>query len=331
MKFLESLSTFAGKYFAVWVVAIAVIAFLIPEPFLGFGSYITILLGIVMFGMGLTLKPVDFKIVLMRPVPVIIGVAAQFLIMPLVAFAIAYLLKLPPELAAGLVLLGCVPGGTASNVMVYLAKGNLALSVAMTSLSTLLAPVMTPLLLLLLAGQWLPVDPVSMFLSIVQVIIIPIALGLIVQKVLPKVVEKSVTVVPLISVLAILIIVSAVTAANAANVVSAGFIVFLAVFLHNGFGLLLGYLTAKAMGLNENDRRAISLEVGMQNSGLGVALATAHFSPLAALPSVWGAIWHNISGPILATIWSKKPADAEQMDALPAAEKVPARAKLEKY
>jgi BASS family bile acid:Na+ symporter len=147
-----------------------------------------------------------------------------------------------------------------------------------------------------------------MFKSIIQVIIIPIALGFLVQRFFPAVVKKSITVVPLISVAAILIIVSAVTAANAQNVISSGFIVFLAVFLHNGFGLLLGYLTAMAMGLSENDRRAISIEVGMQNSGLGVALATAHFSPLAALPSVWGAIWHNISGPILATIWSKKPA-----------------------
>ena len=307
MKTLEALSTIAGKYFAFWVIIIAIIAFIAPTPFLGLGGYITILLGIVMFGMGLTLKPVDFKIVLTKPLPVIVGVAAQFIIMPLVAFALAHLLKLPPELAAGLVLLGCVPGGTASNVMVYLAKGNLALSVAMTSLSTLLAPVVTPLLLLLLAGQWLPVDPVSMFMSIVQVIIIPIILGFAVQKLSPNAVEKSVSVVPLISVLAILIIVSAVTAANADNVASSGFIVFIAVFLHNGFGLLLGYLTAVMLGLNENDRRAISIEVGMQNSGLGVALATAHFSPLAALPSVWGAIWHNISGPILATIWSKKP------------------------
>ncbi|MGO1059283.1 bile acid:sodium symporter family protein [Planococcus sp. FY231025] len=312
MKMLESLSSFAGKYFAVWVILIALLAFFIPEAFLGFGSYITILLGVVMFGMGLTLKPVDFKIVLTRPLPVVIGVAAQFLIMPFAAFAIAYLLKLPPELAAGLVLLGCVPGGTASNVMVYLAKGNLALSVAMTSLSTLMAPIMTPLLLLLLAGQWLPVDPLAMFQSIIQVIIIPIALGFLVQRFFPGVVKKGITIVPLISVAAILIIVSAVTAANAQNVISSGFIVFLAVFLHNGFGLLLGYLTAMAMGLSENDRRAISLEVGMQNSGLGVALATAHFSPLAALPSVWGAIWHNISGPILATVWSKKPTTGPQ-------------------
>lgn len=313
MKLLQSISAIAGKYFAVWVILIALLAFFFPGAFLGFGSYITILLGVVMFGMGLTLKPVDFKIIFKSPLPVVIGVAAQFLIMPFVAFGIAYLLKLPPELAAGLVLLGSVPGGTASNVMVYLAKGNLALSVAMTSLSTLMAPIMTPLLLLLLAGQWLPVNPVSMFLSIVQVIIIPIALGILVQRFFPKAVAKSISIVPLISVAAILIIVSAVTAANAQNVISSGFIVFLAVFLHNGFGLLLGYLTAMAMGLNETDRRAISLEVGMQNSGLGVALATAHFSPLAALPSVWGAIWHNISGPILATIWSKRSADKKEI------------------
>ena len=202
--------------------------------------------------------------------------------------------------------MGSVPGGTASNVMVYLARGNVALSVAMTSLSTMMAPIMTPLLIYLLAGQWLPVDPVAMFMSIIQVIIIPIILGFLIQKFFPVAVEKGVTVVPLISVAAILIIVAAVTAANAGNVVAAGFLVFIAVFLHNGFGLLLGYLVALMMGLGENERRAISIEIGMQNSGLGVALATAHFSPLAALPSVWGAIWHNISGPILATYWANK-------------------------
>lgn len=321
MKALQTISSFAGKYFAVWVIITALIAYLFPEPFLGLGAYITILLGIVMFGMGLTLNARDFKIVLTNPIPVIIGVAAQFVVMPLAAFAIAYILRLPPELAAGLVLLGCVPGGTASNVMVYLARGNLALSVAMTSLSTLLAPVVTPLLLLWLAGQWLPVDPMAMFKSIVQVIIIPIVLGLLIQRFFPNAVAKSVSVVPLISVLAILIIVSAVTSANGENVATAGFIVFIAVFLHNGFGLFLGYLIARLLGLNENDRRAISIEVGMQNSGLGVALATAHFGALAALPSVWGAIWHNISGPILATFWSKKPLKGESSEDLDPATK----------
>ena len=311
MKILEAISTIAGKYFAIWVICIAVIAFIAPEPFLIFGGYITILLGIVMFGMGLTLKAVDFKLVITNPVPVIIGVCAQYVIMPLSAFLIAYIMNLPAELAAGLVLLGSVPGGTASNVMVYLAKGNVPLSITMTSFSTLLAPIATPLILLLLAGKWMPVDPIAMFTSIIQVIIIPIILGIIIRRVVPQIVEKSINVIPLISVVAIMIIVSAVVAGNVNTIASAGSIIFAAVVLHNAFGLLFGYITARVLGLDESNRRAISIEVGMQNSGLGVALATAHFGPLAALPSVLGAVWHNISGPILATYWSKKPEKPE--------------------
>ena len=236
MKVLEAISNIAGKYFAFWVICIATIAYFIPTPFLGLNSYITILLGVVMFGMGLTLKAVDFKIIATKPLPVIIGVCAQFIIMPLVAYVLAYVMNLPAELAAGLVLLGSVPGGTASNVMVYLAKGNLALSIAMTSLSTLLAPIATPLILLLLAGQWMPVNPMSMFLSIVQVIIIPIILGLVVKKFFPKTVTKGMTVIPFISVLAIIIIVSAVVSANVSSITSSGLLIFIAVMLHNAFG-----------------------------------------------------------------------------------------------
>ncbi|MGE6754102.1 bile acid:sodium symporter family protein [Rossellomorea sp. NPDC071047] len=312
MKLLETISNMAGRYFALWVIRVAAVAYFVPAPFLPLGGYITILLGVVMFGMGLTLKPVDFQLVLKKPLPVITGVLAQFIIMPLGALLIAYILNLPNELAAGLVLLGSVPGGTASNVMVYLAKGNLALSVAMTSLSTLLAPIATPLILLALAGQWLPVDPIAMFLSIVQVIIVPITLGLVIRKLFPSTVEKSLNVIPLISVLAIIIIVSAVVSANVENIATSGLIIFTAVILHNLFGLGLGYGTGVLMKLDESKRRAISIEVGMQNSGLGVALATAHFGPLAALPSVIAAVWHNISGPILATFWSKKPVKEEQ-------------------
>lgn len=314
MKVLEAVSTIAGKYFAVWVILTSVIAFMFPDPFLGLGGYITILLGVVMFGMGLTLKAVDFKIIFTKPLPVLIGVCAQFIIMPLVAFGIAKLLNLPAELAAGLVLLGCVPGGTASNVMVYLAKGNVPLSIAMTSVSTLLAPIMTPLLLLLLAGQWMPVDAVAMFKSIVQVIIVPIVLGLAIKKFFPVAVEKSLTVLPLISVAAIITIVAAVVSGNSATIAASGLLIFTAVMLHNGFGLLLGYFAGKVLGQEEVNRRAIAIEVGMQNSGLGVALATAHFGPLAALPSVLAAAWHNISGPILATYWSKKPAVKSEVE-----------------
>ncbi|KAF0817565.1 MULTISPECIES: bile acid:sodium symporter family protein [unclassified Cytobacillus] len=314
MKVLEAISTIAGKYFAVWVILTSVIAFMFPDPFLGLGGYITILLGVVMFGMGLTLKAVDFKIIFTKPLPVVIGVCAQFIIMPLVAFVIAKLLNLPAELAAGLVLLGCVPGGTASNVMVYLAKGNVPLSIAMTSVSTLLAPIMTPLLLLLLAGQWMPVDAVAMFMSIVQVIIVPIVLGLAIKKFFPVAVEKSLTVLPLISVAAIITIVAAVVSGNSATIAASGLLIFTAVMLHNGFGLMIGYLAGKALGQGEVNRRAIAIEVGMQNSGLGVALATAHFGPLAALPSVLAAAWHNISGPILATYWSKKPVGESEVE-----------------
>lgn len=314
MKILETISRAAGKYFAFWVILVAVVAYFIPAPFLPLGGYITILLGVVMFGMGLTLKPVDFQLVVKKPLPVIVGILAQFLIMPLGALLIANLLGLSDQLAAGLVLLGSVPGGTASNVMVYLARGNLALSVAMTSLSTLIAPIATPLILLGLAGQWMPVDPVAMFLSIFQVIIVPITLGIIVQKLLPALVEKSLDIIPLISVLAIMTIVTAVVSANAPSIRTSGTIIFVAVMLHNLLGLTLGYVAAIIMKLKEGDRRAISIEVGMQNSGLGVALATAHFGPLAALPSVIGAVWHNISGPILATYWSKKPAKIDETE-----------------
>ncbi|MED1605448.1 bile acid:sodium symporter family protein [Cytobacillus kochii] len=307
MKILEAISNLAGKYFAFLVIIAAVFAYLYPPLFLVFGGYITLLLGIVMFGMGLTLKPVDFKLVFSHPLPVLLGFVAQFTIMPLTAFAIAYFLQLPPELAAGLVLLGSVPGGTASNVMVYLAKGNVPLSITMTSMSTLLAPIMTPLILLALAGQWMPVNAWQMFLSIIQVIIIPIILGIVVQKLLPTLVEKSLNVVPLISVTAIIIIVTAVVAGNAEKLATAGLLVFIAVMLHNAAGLLLGYLAGLMFKMDEGTRRAISIEVGMQNSGLGVTLALAHFGPVAAIPSALGAVWHNISGPILATYWAKRP------------------------
>src|SRR5699024_6411219 len=270
------------------------------------GQYITILLGVVMFGMGLTLKPVDFKLVLKNPLSVIGGVLAQFIVMPIAAFIIAYLLNLPAELAAGLVLLGSVPGGTASNVMVYLARGNLPLSITMTSFSTMLAPIFTPLFLLLLAGHWFHVVTFSLYLLFFHIYNISFCSGCIDSRLMPLTVYKSIAVVPLISVIAIIIIVSAVVSGNVDAIANGGFIVFIAVVLHNGVGLLIGYFSAKLMRLTESERRAISIEVGMQNSGLGVALATAHFGALAALPSAIGVVLHNISGPVLASFWSKR-------------------------
>ncbi|ARK30866.1 bile acid:sodium symporter family protein [Halalkalibacter krulwichiae] len=303
MSGIRSFSQFVSKYFAVIVIAISVIAYLSPNTFTWIAPHITLLLGIIMFGMGLTLKVTDFSVAFKKPIPVIIGVIAQFVIMPLVAFGLAIALNLPPELAAGLVLVGACPGGTASNVMVYLAKGDVPVSVAMTSISTLLAPILTPFILFILADQWLPVDAGAMFTSIIKVIIIPIALGILLRRLMPNFVDKSTAALPLVSIAAILAIVSAVVGANKENIATTGLLLFIAVMLHNSIGLLLGYVTAKLVGLDEAKRRAISIEVGMQNSGLGASLATVHFSPLAALPSALFSVWHNISGPLLVTLW----------------------------
>ncbi|WP_054636686.1 bile acid:sodium symporter family protein [Thalassobacillus sp. C254] len=318
MNSLERTSNFFSKYFAVFVILIALIAFAVPEGFVWIAPYITILLGIIMFGMGLTMRVSDFAVVAKKPLPVFVGIVAQFVIMPLVAFGLAIALQLPPELAAGLVLVGACPGGTASNVMVYLAKGDVPVSVAMTSVSTMLAPFLTPFILLVLAGEWLPVDAGAMFMSIIQVIIIPIALGILVRRFMPETVEKGTAALPIVSIVAILAIVAAVIGANTENLITSGLAIFAAVILHNGFGYLLGYATAKVCGLDETKRRAISIEVGMQNSGLGATLATVHFTPLAALPSAIFSVWHNISGPALVSFWSgskkKTSKDSEGMD-----------------
>ncbi|WP_047985591.1 bile acid:sodium symporter family protein [Ornithinibacillus californiensis] len=322
MKAITGLSNFAQKYFALLIVIFVVVAYFVPQYFAWFGAYLTLLLGIVMFGMGLTLKLTDFKLVFVKPVPVLAGVAAQYLVMPFAAFGLAYLFQLPPELAAGLVLLGCVPGGTASNVMTYIAKGDVPLSICMTSISTVLAPIMTPLLLLLLAGQWMPVDPFAMFKSIFQVIIIPIALGLIVKRLFPKAVEKSLAALPLVSITAILIIGAAVVAANAGNIAVVTFPLVASIMLHNFIGLGLGYSIGKLLKLDTRKKRAVALEVGMQNSALSVQLATVHLNPLAAIPGVGGAIWHQISGPLIASYWSRKKVADIQEDIIAEPEKV---------
>ncbi|MGA9288700.1 MAG: bile acid:sodium symporter family protein [Anaerobacillus sp.] len=307
MKMLERASRFAGNTFAIWVLFFAVLGFVFPEGFTWITSYITILLGIIMFGMGMTLSGDDFKEVLKQPKSVAIGVAAQFIIMPLLAYGLAILFQLPPDVAVGVILVGCCPGGTASNVMTFLSKGNTALSVAITGVSTLLAPLLTPSLVLLLASQWLPVSAGDLFLSIFQMVVIPITLGIIVKLLFKEKVTGSIKALPLISVISIVAIVAAVVGASKERIAETGLLIFSIVILHNLLGLAIGFWLAKLLRLNEGDQRAISIEVGMQNSGLGAALAAAHFNPIAAVPSAIFSVWHNISGPILATIWSKRP------------------------
>ncbi|WP_294567150.1 bile acid:sodium symporter family protein [uncultured Succinatimonas sp.] len=314
---LGKLSAFFGKTFALWVIIFACIAYNAPSYFTFLAPYISILLGIVMFGMGLTLRAKDFSEVFTRPLEVIIGILGQFIIMPLTAWGLCKILGLSDEIAVGVILVGCCPGGTASNVMTYLGKGDVPLSVTVSSCTTVLAPIVTPALIYLFANQWVEVDPYGMFMSIVNIVILPIVAGVIINSFFGKFVRNVVVALPLISVFAIVAIVIAVVAVSQQKIAETGLIIFAVVVLHNGLGLALGYFLAKVCGMSVAKRKAISMEVGMQNSGLGVALAMAHFSPLSAVPSAIFSVWHNISGPILATIYANmknSPEDDEKMN-----------------
>ncbi|WP_054861201.1 bile acid:sodium symporter [Gracilibacillus sp. JCM 18860] len=306
MKALERVSSFVGNTFAIWVVLFAILSFLVPAGFTWLAAYITPLLGIIMFGMGLTLSTSDFKEAFKRPKEVAIGVVGQFLIMPLIAFALVTILPVSKEVAIGVILVGCCPGGTSSNVMTYLSKGDTALSVSITAVSTILAPVLTPALIFLFASQWLEVSAASLFVSIVQIVLVPILLGLLVKGLLKDKVEAGVKAIPLVSVIGIVAIVAAVVSVNQEQIAKMGLLIFLIVVLHNTFGYLLGYGLGKLTKMDPKQQKAVSIEVGMQNSGLGGAtLAAAHFNPLSAVPSAIFSVWHNISGPIVATVFRK--------------------------
>lgn len=265
------------------------------------------MLGVIMFGMGLTLNPDDLRIVVSRPKDILAGCFAQFLFMPLLAWFLTHIFTLQPDLALGVILVGCCPGGTASNVITYLAKGDLALSVGMTATSTLLAPLLTPLLVWLFAGTFVEIDTLSMLLSIVYVVIAPILGGFVVQRTLPALTKRITPYLPALSSLMIAFVVGIIVSHTAEKLLSSGLFILLIVALHNIGGLALGYFTGRILGLPMKKRAAISIEVGMQNSGLASSLATMHFAtfPMAAIPGAIFSVWHNISGAIAARIYSR--------------------------
>lgn len=308
MSFLIKVNQLFQKSFALWVLLFATVALYEPTWFIWLKPYITWMLGLIMFGMGMTLSVADFRAVLSQPKAVAIGVVGQFVIMPGLAWLLCILFQLPAEIAIGVLLVGCCPGGTASNVIAYMARANVALSVACTSVSTLLAPILTPFIFYLLASQWIEINAASMLVSILQVVLLPIILGLIVRQLLKSHTAHYVAVMPMISVVAIVLIVAAIIAGSQAQILQSGLLILAVVMLHNGLGYLVGFWAAKWFHLPHADAKAVSIEVGMQNSGLGVALAAVHFaaSPLTALPSAIFSLWHNISGPLLATFWNRK-------------------------
>ena len=308
---LSKICNFISKYMAGIVIVVAAMALLVPASFNWIStSWITPFLGLVMFGMGLTLDPHDFKVVFTRPKDIIIGSLAQFLIMPLTAFLLSRAFGLSDELAIGVILVGCCPGGTASNVMTYLAKGDLALSVGMTTVSTVLAPILTPLLTLLYAGERVHVDALGMFLNILIVTLLPVTLGFLANLFWGKdeSFKKAQAVMPAFSVLGLACIVGGVIAGVHDKLLSEGTGFFLTVFAvvlcHNSLGYLTGYSVGKLFHFSKAKNRTISIEVGMQNAGLATVLASNFFAitcPLAVIPAAVSCAWHSISGTILAT------------------------------
>ena len=311
METIEKICRYIAKYMAFIVVGAAAVALWQPQTCNWIKpAAINYLLGVVMFGMGLTLKAEDFKIVFSRPKEVIVGFLAQFALMPLIAFLLIKIFALPPELAVGVMLVGTCPGGTASNVITYIAKGDVALSVGMTIVSTIFAPFLTPLFTQIYIGEIVDVNILDMFFSIVKVVLIPIILGLLVNRFFGNFTQKIVKILPAVSSLAIAVIVAAVVSASSEkllNAVNTSTLIIVVVILHNLCGYAAGYGVARLLKLQDPKCRALSIEVGMQNSGLAAGLAAAHFAqyPLATIPGAVFSTWHNISGAVYAA-WLRR-------------------------
>ncbi|NLI03917.1 MAG: bile acid:sodium symporter family protein [Actinomycetaceae bacterium] len=297
----------AVTIFPILIIVAAIWAFFLPSQAAVFGPWIPTLLGIIMFGMGLTLTIPDFKLVFTRPLPILLGVVAQFVIMPLLALILVTVLNLPDAVAVGVILVGAAPGGTSSNVISYLAKADVALSVTMTSISTLLAPIFTPLLTLWLAGSRMDLDAGAMAITIVKTVLIPVIGGLVLRLIIPKIIDKILPALPWVSALGISGVVAGVVAGSVEAIKAAGLMIFLVVILHNGLGYLLGYFAAKLARFDNRVARTVSIEVGMQNSGMAATLAKTHFAatPETALPGAIFSVWHNLSGAMLAAFFRR--------------------------
>ncbi len=307
MTKVEKLGKMIGRWFTLLVVLWAAFNYVLPKTSLWLVPNISYLLGIILFGMGLTLRIEDFERIAKRPLPVIAGTVAHYVIMPTLAWLLCLIFQLKGATAAGVILVGSCPSGTSSSVMAYLAGGDVALDVSIETLSTLLAPIALPGLLLTFAGKYIDIPTASLFLSTVKIVLFPIILGVVLHSIFGKKIEKITHVLPLISQVAILLIIGAVIAANHANLFTAATaLVIPVVILHNLSGYGLGYLFSRLIRLRDPQRKAITFEVGMQDSSLGAALAIKYFVPAAAIPSTIFSIWHNISGSVLASYWRTK-------------------------
>ena len=315
IKVLQVLSRWLANYTSIFIIGIAVITFFFPHIFDWVrGTTQTVILGIIMLTMGLTLSTEDFKILARRPLDIFIGACAQFIIMPGVAYMLVHVFHLEPALALGILLVGCCPGGVSSNIMSFLCHGDVAFSVGMTCASTLLAPVMTPLLMKLTAGEIIHVDAIGMFTNILIVTIIPVGVGCLLNYLYSKkdYFPTLQSLMPGLSVTCLAMIVGGVISTVHDDLIERGLMLFLwtfaVVFCHNSLGYLLGWFSGKLAGFNTAKKRTISIEVGMQNAGLATVLAGTFFAaqPLSVLPCAISCAWHSISGTILAGLFLRQ-------------------------
>ncbi len=312
MEQINKLSDFLSKYFILLVIAVSLGSILEPEPFIKLNkiklfeqSLINIGLGFIMFIMGVTLNFKDIKLVFTRFKDVFIGCAAQYIVMPLVAFMLAKIFNLPPAFAIGLVLLGTCPGGTISNVMTYMAKGDTALSVALTTVSTFISPILTSFLTMVLAGAWLKIDAKTMFFSIVQIVLLPTILGILVRFMVKDSLEKFTKAFVIFPIIIVVLINGMCVAPNRENLLNSSFILIVAVCLHNWIGYFIGYMVGSLAKMSSKQKKTISIEVGLQNASLAIGLSSQFSNPLCALPSAIAVVIHLISSSLLANIFSK--------------------------
>ncbi len=294
------------RLFPLWALLLSAIAWYLPGPFSQGKGLILPLLMVIMFGMGMTLTAADFRRVIQRPKLIALGTALQYSVMPLLAYLLARLLGLSPELTVGMVLVGASSGGTASNVITYLARGDVALSITLTMVSTLLAALLLPGLTWLYIGRMVPVPLEQMLFSVLQLVIAPVLLGVTLNTLLGHKLKAIDRLFPLLSMSAIVVIIAIIVALNHDNLAQMGPLLLLAVVLHNLGGMGIGYLLPRLLGHDLVTCRTLAIEVGMQNSGLSVALAVKYFGVAAALPGAIFSIWHNLSGSLLAAWWARR-------------------------
>lgn len=311
LSILRRLSVVLTRFMGVIIIAFSALALWQPWIFSWVAPHISAMLGIIMLGMGMTLHWQDFSHVLRHPRDLGLGLVVQFGCMPLLAFALCHVFALPPELAMGMILVGTAPGGTASNVLTFIARGDVAFSVAMTAAATLVSLLLTPPLTWLLGGVWVPVDMGGLFWSIVKIVLVPVLLGLLLHHFQRGLVDRLMPFLPLASALVITLVIAGIIAVNAQNILSAGPAIFAAVIAHNLLGLAVGWFAACRLRFAPPRRRALAIEIGTQNSGLATALALAHFTPAAAIAGALFSVWQNISGALLSNFWATRPVTSD--------------------